>query len=107
MTWQAHIEDRWQNDTLAVHLIDRFGGGYRLLGKGGDTVAVVTDPSAVAREPSEPALLIPAEASHALLASLARHLGAVEHPEQLRRDYEAERGRVDRFIAHLTTGGTP
>lgn len=44
------------------------------------------------------------EAAHALLGALARELGAVEHPEQLRKDYEHERGRVDRLIGHLMGG---
>ena len=45
-----------------------------------------------------PLAIIPTEAAHAVLAELARHLGAVEHPEQLRKDYDAERARVDRLI---------
>lgn len=45
--------------------------------------------------------MIPYGAAHALLGELARVLGAVEHPEQLRRDFEHERGRVDKLLKHL------
>lgn len=45
-----------------------------------------------------PSFTIPEQAAHELLHELARELGAVEHPEQLRRDYMDERKRVDKFI---------
>lgn len=87
---------------MAIYLVERYAGGYQALGKGGDTGTIYPEAEGVDAPTPEPALILPSEASHALLAALARHLGAVEHPEQLRRDYEAERARVDRFIAHLT-----
>jgi hypothetical protein len=37
----------------------------------------------------------------------SRQLGAVEHPEQLRRDYDAERARVDKLIEHIMVVGRP
>ena len=46
----------------------------------------------------EPTLRLPEHALPALLGSLSAHLGAVEHPQQLRRDYDAERARVDKLI---------
>ena len=104
MTWRAHIQDDFAARDLRVHLIDDWQGGYTLLGKGGDSRVVVTSPNDAAPELPEPALILPSGADHALFAALSRHLGAVEHPEQLRRDYEAERKRVDLFIAHLTRG---
>lgn len=47
---------------------------------------------------------LPADSAHALLAALSRHLGAVEHPEQLRADYMAERARVDKMLNALIGG---
>lgn len=51
--------------------------------------------------PDFPGLALPEAALPAVLAALARHLGAVEHPEQLRRDYDAERARVDLMMKAL------
>lgn len=45
-----------------------------------------------------PCLRVPVEALPAILAELSKHLGAVEHPQQLRADYEHERKRVDKFL---------
>lgn len=39
----------------------------------------------------------------ALLGALSSHLGAVEHPQQLRRDYENERKRVDELMNTVMT----
>jgi hypothetical protein len=107
MTWRALIGDdvaSFARMTLDVHLLDKWQGGYAILGPGGESRTVVTEPDASPLT-TAPALRIPTDAAPALLAALSRHLGAVEHPEQLRRDYEAERARVDRFIQHLTRQG--
>lgn len=44
---------------------------------------------------------VPVDALAPLLGALSARLGAVEHPQQLRADYEHERARVDRFIENL------
>jgi len=44
---------------------------------------------------------IPDDAVHQVLGELARALGAVEHPEQLRRDFERLRDRHDKLVDHL------
>lgn len=41
-----------------------------------------------------------------LLDALARHFGGTGDSRQLRKDYDAERGRVDKLIATLTTVAT-
>lgn len=51
--------------------------------------------------PDFPFARIPDGAMNAILAALAKELGAVEHPQQLRADYLAERARVDRLIGML------
>lgn len=51
--------------------------------------------------PPEAAWNIPDGAEHAMLGALSQALGAVEHPQQLREDYLAERARVDKFIEML------
>lgn len=50
-------------------------------------------------------LRIPDEDARALYEGLADYFGHGGHDTRaLRRDYDAERGRVDRFIAYLTDG---
>lgn len=49
-----------------------------------------------------PTLRMPEDVARALLDALAAHFGGTSDTRQLRKDYDAERTRVDRFIAHLT-----
>lgn len=51
-----------------------------------------------------PTITIPDEVARALLDALAAHYGGTGDTRQLRRDYDAERARVDRLIAALTGG---
>jgi len=51
-------------------------------------------------------LRLPDDVARALLDALASHYGGTSDVQTLRRDYEAERKRVDTFIAHLTSGAT-
>lgn len=51
-----------------------------------------------------PSLNLPDELARALLEALVRHYHGAEDTRHLRRDYEAERARVDRFISYLTRG---
>lgn len=61
-------------------------------------------------EPTQATLTLPTDALPALLAELSKHLGAVEHPMQLRSDYEFERKRADKLtdallgVVERTTG---
>ena len=48
-----------------------------------------------------PALVIPQDAARALLDALAQHFGGTGDTRQLRKDYDAERTRVDKMINHL------
>jgi hypothetical protein len=55
-------------------------------------------------EPGEdpPTITIPDEVARALLDALSAHYGGTGDTRALRRDYDAERARVDRLIAALT-----
>ena len=48
-----------------------------------------------------PTIVIPDEVARALLDALAAHYGGTGDYRQLRRDFEHERGRVDRLITSL------
>lgn len=101
MSIEVHIKHDGLMQRLDVYLVERLGDtGYCIYdadGRPGPT----RQPNAT-NEDAKPTFCVPTGAAHALLAALARQLGAVEHPEQLRRDFEHERGRVDRLIAYLT-----
>ena len=74
---------------------------------GDPTVAVMPHGAAVAEDPSD-WLNLSSDLARALYESLARHFGgAAVDTTALRKDYDAERKRVDTFISHLTRGVTP
>lgn len=50
---------------------------------------------------TEPALKLDDDLARALLDALAAHYGGTSDTRQLRRDYEAERARVDRLLELL------
>lgn len=53
-------------------------------------------------------LRIDEEIARALYEALADYFGGAGHDTRaLRKDYDAERARVDKFIAHLTEGDRP
>ena len=98
MSYIAFIENNWPADTYRVWLGLRSNDERRVLTR--DGLLKPIDPNAVL-DPADALFEIPRGAAPVLLVELARVLGAVEHPEQLRRDFEHERGRVDRLIEHL------
>ena len=106
MTYEVHIEQGqdFLNQTVSLIILERSPNGITFVSPDGtrhwqareDGTDIVGDFR----------WGIPVEALHPLLAALSRHLGAVEHPEQLRSDYMAERKRVDKLIDSLI-GGRP
>lgn len=69
----------------------------------GPPTVKVFDPGAMA--PEDARLFLPDEAARAIYEALADYFGHAGHDiRSLRKDYDAERQRVDRFIAHLTEG---
>lgn len=48
-------------------------------------------------------LRIPTDAARALYDALAQHFGGTSNSKQLRADYDAERGRVDKLTDTLIT----
>lgn len=99
--FSAHIEHEFIGDTLRFYVRDVHGGFVDVYEPDGHirTYELGANHAPVMK----PALEIPRDAAPALLAALAKFLGAVEHPEQLRKDYDAERARVDRLIGALMT----
>lgn len=52
-------------------------------------------------------LSLPEEDARAIYEALAEHFGHAGHDTRaLRKDYDAERSRVDKLLTHLTTGAS-
>ncbi len=80
---------------------DHFTHGLRW---DGTVVARAIDDDAAA---GDPFLVIEEDVARAIYEALADHFGHSGHDTRsLRQDYDAERKRVDKFIAHLTGGAS-
>ncbi len=93
---QVHIDDRFEIDGLAIHIYEPQGGGFTKFYSpdGWHRTERTENMSTMPTTPFK----IPRDAAGPLFAALGKLLGSVENPESLRRDYEAERKRVDRLI---------
>jgi hypothetical protein len=100
--FRCRIEDDFPSMRVRVHLIEELGAQRRVHSKDSPLAWVGTEESTANLEPWA---IVPYEALPALLSAISRHLGAVEHPQQLRRDYDEERGRVDRLIEIIANRG--
>jgi len=102
MAWECRVQER----------MDRLRRVYKVWVVDGDMERwMVLDPQGVVHslapevEADEAwAWTLPASAAHSLFAELGRALGAVESPVALRKDYDAERARVDRLIGAMLAG---
>ena len=99
--FRAHIRhEPWRRHVDIFVVDDRPDGSVIVYGPGDQ--ARIIPAGATLPDDVEPSLRVPEDALPALLAALSSHLGAVEHPQQLRRDYDAERARVDQALTALT-----
>lgn len=79
-------------------------GNYLRTFDGGEPVAIPQDNSMISvDEENRSSLLLPEPEARALYDALAEYFGhAAGSYKVLRKDYEAERSRVDLLISHLT-----
>jgi hypothetical protein len=103
---KAHVADHSYGFGVAILIADRpgdgqMGGPYRALriGQGYEREwEEVTDPRL---GPSEATLTLEDAEARALLDALTRYYHGAEDTRALRRDYDAERARVDKLTAAL------
>lgn len=103
---RAFIREDLPTLSLAVSLVEQRDGErptriLRILKGGDDTTYQWADVPDSPRQPVEPTLRIGDSEARALLEALARHYGGAEDTRALRRDYDAERSRVDQLTASL------
>lgn len=104
----AHIEHDWMRDGVQIALVADEGGHDRTLYDfSGVTGRHYRVEDGVAHSADDARLALPQDAARALYEALAAYFGHVGHDAAaLRKDYDAERARVDVFIKHLTSGPT-
>lgn len=107
---RAHVKGDWVRDGVAIAIVThRRGDGHNVVRQWTDVYREYEPHEAISdHEDGGNAdwLRIPEREARALYESLAEHFGHTGNDVRaLRRDYEAERGRVDKFIAHHLTGG--
>lgn len=106
MSSKGYVKDDWQMGGVALAVLrDRPSGARELLTWVAGEVKVL-DREGSASDPAErwdSWLRIPEEDARALYEALGEHFGHAGHDiRALRKDYDAERGRVDRLIGHIT-----
>lgn len=93
MTARAHVEHDWIRDGVKIGLMLNRQQTFIW----GDPVVSTLAPDAAA--PDDAWLRLPADVARALYEALADHFGHSGHDTRaLRKDYEAERARVDKLI---------
>lgn len=114
MTHQAHIEQDWISRGVRLHFrrVDDSGRSFETIRFPGQPQVIVLDgaerdPFGV-RPTAEDGLSLPEDYARALYEALADYYGHTGHDTRaLRRDYDAERARVDRLIAVVTDADRP
>lgn len=97
---EVHLREQYVSDCLDVFVI-RKNDGYRYLMHQGDSMTFewteIGRPgeAAVSDSVIEPTFVLPFDTGRALLDALTRHYHGAEDTRALRRDYDAERKRVD------------
>jgi hypothetical protein len=104
--FRVYIENDWVTERYRVFLTQRRGEGSYLLSPAypqsfGYEYTELKENGIKLPDTYKPLVEIPYGAAHAILGELSRVLGAVEHPLQLRADYEYERKRVDKLTDAL------
>ena len=103
MAAEAFVQDDWMRDGVKIAVRLSNAEDVREMILWGD-VAVTRITEATNAMPSDDAFLhLPNDVARALYEALSRHFGGnVVDATRLRKDYDAERARVDLFIKHLT-----
>lgn len=104
---RAYIHDSYMAGDLAVSILNEFEPDpgerpARLILRLGDSgSSPIWEPLDYSLGP-KPTLTLGHDAAHALLAALTTHYQGVDDQRALRKDYDAERKRVDGLINVLT-----
>ena len=102
---QVHIREQLVSDALDVFIVMQQDGLRRLLHMENSAVfhwdEVGPPGAAISDAILEPTFVLPFDSGRALLDALVRHYQGAEDTRQLRKDYDAERKRVDTVTSEL------
>ena len=107
MSARAHVRDDWPRGLVAIAVLHERGQLREVLQWPSPIEVRTYDPAndGGVEGPDTDWLYIPEADAHAIYEALAEHFGHAGHDiRSLRKDYDAERARVDKFIGHLTGG---
>jgi hypothetical protein len=104
---QVYIGERFFRDSLDIYIIRKFDGDPRyILRPEGDEFGrrwePLPDGAAASDQEDKPSFCLPFEVGQSLLDALVRHYQGAEDTRALRRDYDAERKRVDEHTKTLS-----
>lgn len=95
---RVHLAEGPFGDSLRVFFVDQNADTRRLLHVEGEVFEWLELPpngQAVDEKILQPTMILPWDTGRALLEALVRHYNGAEDTRALRRDYDAERKRVD------------
>lgn len=101
---KAYVSDNFLGDSLRVYIIDEREDQRRMMRMNDGGLRWIDLPpagSAINAEPEVPTLWLPFDSGRALLEALVQHYQGAEDTRQLRKDYDAERQRVDTLTSAL------
>ena len=106
MTARAHVKPDYMRDGVAIIAMREVSPYVRHRIQWQPLAVRVAEVDGPIRDDGEADWLrLDEDIARAIYEALADHFGHSGHDTRaLRKDYEAERGRVDKFIAHLTKG---
>ena len=100
MTTRAYVTSDFAFAGVAVYLVEDHGEGNHFIGLPAEIeMQRIDDDATAAVQP--PTLRLPESMARALLDALAAHFGGTSDTQTLRKDYLAERARVDKMIDNL------
>lgn len=103
MSTRAFVQHSYTRFGVDIYLTQQVGEGRFALAQPIDDL-VFSEPDP-AQSFAAPTLNLREDMARALLDALSAHFGGSSDVQTLRKDYMAERARVDKLIAHLTTPG--
>lgn len=101
MTIRVHIGDDYTRRSVSIYVVNSVGEDRALVMQPEGSGWTWSDVDPLVGFQVPPTIALPEEAAHALLDSLAAHFGGVSEVQTLRKDYIAERGRVDKLTDAL------
>lgn len=100
---RAQVIEDWSRFGIAVLISQHTEDGKRIATLHFNEGVASWEPPPTGAAPIDPTLRLDHEEANALLVALTNHYQGVDEQRALRKDYDHERGRVDKLIDVVTT----